>query len=89
MAASLLGLDIDVWNCIFTWHDQASSCRKPYHLYIEIIKYISLTFFHDGGKECIFAWSVKAHKVHAPVTAEVSSIKPIPVLKLMPRFTPW
>jgi len=32
--------------------------------------------------------SVERHKVHATVTAEVSSIEPVPVLKLMPGLPP-
>jgi len=43
---------------------------------------------HDLLKHFELPWSVERDKVHTAVTAEISSIEPVPVLKLVPRLPP-
>lgn len=43
---------------------------------------------HDSGKKLVFPGSVEADEIHATISAKVSSVKPIPILKLVPRLSP-
>jgi len=43
---------------------------------------------HNLLEHLELAGCVKGHKVHAAVPAEITSVEPVPVLKLVPRFPP-
>jgi len=43
---------------------------------------------HNFLEDLEFARSVKRNEVHAPVSAEVSSIEPVPILEFMPGLSP-
>jgi len=43
---------------------------------------------HDLLKHLEFPGSIEGYEVHASIPAEVPSIEPVPVLKLMPGFPP-
>ena len=57
-------------------------------LLLLLLLLIDLTFLHDGCEELEFAGSVEADEIHAPVPAKVSAVEPVPVLELVPRFSP-
>jgi len=48
----------------------------------------NIVSFHDFLEHFELSWAVERHEVHASVPAKVSSVEPIPVLKLVPRFSP-
>jgi len=43
---------------------------------------------HDLLEHLVLPGGVEGDEVHAPVTAEVPPVEPVPVLKFMPRFPP-
>lgn len=47
-----------------------------------------VVLLHNGLEKLEFFRSVKADEIHAPVSAEVSAVEPIPVLELVPGFPP-
>jgi len=43
---------------------------------------------HDFGKHLELSGSVERHEIHTTISAEVASIEPVPVLKLVPGLPP-
>jgi len=43
---------------------------------------------HDFRKHFILSGGVERHKIHTTVSAEIASVEPVPVLKLVPRLPP-
>lgn len=47
-----------------------------------------LTLKSNGSEDLVLSRGIEAHQVHATIAAKVSSIKPIPVLELVPWLPP-
>jgi len=43
---------------------------------------------HDLGKHLELSGSIERHKIHTTISAEIASIEPVPVLKLVPGLPP-
>jgi len=61
------------------------TARKPA---ISCSDYFSFTLLHDFLKHLKLYRIVKGDEVHAAFTAEVATVEPVPVLELVPWFTP-
>ena len=46
------------------------------------------TLFHDGSKNTELFRSIETDEIHTSITTKVTSVKPIPVFKFVPWFTP-